>query len=137
MIRRLIGGAVAAALFLAPLAAAAQTSVIIRKQDNSGPAVLGNQPYTPTDVPGTIAAANTLQLVFAANPARVQCSVGNPVSASEPLMIYYQSGTPTLSHAFPLAPGSTFFCAGNGTVILTAVYAAASTLGHTFTGSGS
>lgn len=92
--------------------------------------------YNPPDASSTVTTGGSFQQVFAANSARINCFVQNPTSASEPLYVHWTSATPTVANSASLGPGSSFTCAGPGTVVTGAVSVEAATTGHAFTAAG-
>ncbi len=98
---------------------------------------LATSPLTvaPTDRGGTITLGGTAQTLMAANTSRKGCWVQNPVSATETLHIS-STGNAVIPGGPPddasLAPGQSWACGSNGTVIQTAITINAATTGHTF-----
>lgn len=83
-----------------------------------------------TDISGTVAAGGVYQTVAAASTSRKNCTIQNPTSATEALLVKFG----TMSQAYSLAAGQAI-SALNGTVVATdAITVTAATTSHAFAG---
>jgi hypothetical protein len=91
------------------------------------------QPVTSQNISTTITSGGSFQTLTAANQARNGCLIQNPTTATEPLYVYFGSGTASVAASFSLAPGAAVSCSFNGAVATDAIQVEATTTSHAFT----
>lgn len=93
-------------------------------------------PVSSTNISGTVTTGGTFQTILAANTTtRLGCSIENPTTATEPLLVYASTpSSPTSGASYSLGPGGIFNCSSGNLVIGDAIAVTATTTGHAFTG---
>ena len=91
-------------------------------------------PAATTNASGTVTTGGSFQAALAASPTRKGCLIQNPVTATEPLYVYFGSGTPTATNSIGLNQGGVATCAiGNGSYVAPdAIQLMAATTGHPY-----
>ena len=85
---------------------------------------------TSTDISGTVTTGGVYQTVAASNTSRKNCTIQNPTTASEPLLVKFG----TMTQPYSLNAGQAI-SALNGTVVAyDAITVSAATTGHAFAG---
>lgn len=85
---------------------------------------------TSTDISGTVASGGVYQTAAAASGTRKNCTVQNPSTATEPLLVKFG----TMAQPYTLGPGFGVM-ALNGVIVATdAITVTATTTGHAFAG---
>jgi hypothetical protein len=62
-------------------------------------------PVTPAEASGTITTGGSFQQIFASNSSRANCSIQNPVTATEPLYVHWTATTASSANSQSLGPG--------------------------------
>lgn len=108
----------------------------------SAPAAAQKMPFNPggtstatsTDASGTVATGGAFQSIIAANSSRQGCLVQNPVSATEPLYVFFgATANATTSNSFSLNPGQSISCNVGGLVLTDNIAVTGATTSHAFT----
>lgn len=97
-----------------------------------GSATTTVEPYSGTsaDISGTVTLGGTYQVAAAADTSRKNCTIQNPISATEALLVKFG----TQAEPYSLAPGQAI-SALNGVVVATdAITVTAATTSHAFAG---
>jgi hypothetical protein len=90
------------------------------------------QPVTSQNLSTTIASGGAFQTLTGANPSRNGCLIQNPTTASEPLFVYFGSGSAATTASASLAPGASISCSIPGAVVTDAIQVEAATTSHAF-----
>lgn len=103
---------------------------------NAASSISAPTPVPSTNISGTVTAGGTFQTILAANTTtRKGCSIENPTTATEPLLVYASTpSSPAAGASYSLGPGGIFNCASSNVVIGDAIAVTATTTGHAFTG---
>lgn len=96
-----------------------------------------NVAQNPADASTTVTTGGTFQTVFPSNTSRVNCFIQNPTSATEVLYVHWNTASASTSNSASLGPGSSFTCAGNGSVVTGTISVTATSTGHPFVAGGS